>query len=223
MMLELFGKRCTCSFAALGLWTGLTFVWLVPLAMGAVEIGKCKAGPGPNLPADVYVPMDSWVYPAMDRLRGLGYLDTAFLGIRPWTRRSIQRMIGDPLQVDGMGGNDQTVEILAALKREFGIEDDDPTRLSYACEAVYTSLEGITGLTLSDSFHLGQTIANDYGRPHQPGFNALAGQAGSVEFGRFSLYARGEYQHAPGAAGYSPALVATLSNIDTVPLASNPV
>jgi Capsule assembly protein Wzi len=194
-----------------------------PMALAAVDHSACKAGPGPNLPADVYLPMDSWVYPAMDRLRGLGYLDTAFLGIRPWTRRSIQRMISDPLQAGGMKGNDQAVEILAALKREFGVEDDDPIRLSYACEATYTRLEGITGLTLSDSFHLGQTIASDYGRPYQPGFNAIAGQAGSVQFGRFSLYARGEYQHAAGAAGYSPALVGTLAAIDQVTIATNPI
>ncbi|HEV2620072.1 MAG TPA: capsule assembly Wzi family protein, partial [Acidobacteriaceae bacterium] len=84
-------------------------------------------------------------------------------------------------------------------------------------------LQGISGLTLRDSFHLGQTIANDYGRPYEPGFNTVDGAAGSVEYGRFSLYARAEYQHAPSAVGYSPTLVATLSAIDGVPLASNPV
>lgn len=26
-----------------------------------------------------YVPVDSWIYPALDRLHGLGYVDTAFL------------------------------------------------------------------------------------------------------------------------------------------------
>jgi len=57
-------------------------------------------------------------------------------------------------------------------------------------------------------------LVNDYGRPYQPGFNTVDGAAGSVEYGRFSLYARGEYQHAPGAAGYSPSLVATLGAID---------
>jgi len=75
-------------------------------------------------------------------------------------------------------------------------------------------LRAFSGLTLNDSFHLGQTIANDYGRPYQPGFNMQAGPSGSVEFGRFSLYARGEYQHAPSAAGYSPGLATALSTND---------
>ena len=78
-------------------------------------------------------------------------------------------------------------------------------------------------MTLRDSFHLGQTLVNDYGRPYQPGLNTVDGVSGSAEFGRFSLYARGEYQHAPDAAGYSRALVTTLANIDQVPLVTNPI
>jgi hypothetical protein len=199
------------------------FAYLGSEAKGAVDVSACKVGPATSLPADVYIPMDSWVYPALDRLHGLGYLDTAYLGLRPWTRRSIERMIDDTSQSQNIEANAQAFEILASLKREFGAEDDDVGDLAYGCEGIYTRLQGISGLTLRDSFHLGQTIANDYGRPYQPGFNTVDGASGSVEYGRFSLYARGEYQHAPSAAGYSPALVATLSNIDQVPLATNPV
>lgn len=36
-----------------------------------------------------YVPLDSWIYPALDRLQALGYVDFAYLGLRPWTRSSI--------------------------------------------------------------------------------------------------------------------------------------
>lgn len=187
------------------------------------ELPYCKAGPQAGRSLDTYVPVDSWVYPALARLHGLGYLDTAFLGLRPWTGRSIQRMIDEAAQMVGLQDNSQAVEILAALQREFGSEDDDPRDLSYGCESLYTRFQGISGLSLRDSFHLGQTIVNDYGRPYQPGFNAADGVSGSAEFGRFSLYVRGEYQHAPDATGYTPALVATLSNIDQVPLASNPV
>src|ERR1700722_5874526 len=61
---------------------------------------------------DVYIPIDSWVYGALDRLHGLGYLDTAFLGIRPWTRRSIQRMLDETAQREGIKSNSQAVEVL---------------------------------------------------------------------------------------------------------------
>jgi hypothetical protein len=223
MVLGRCGKRRMCSIVAATLWSVANLVGVGPAAIGAVEPSRCTTGPGPNLPADVYVPMDNWVYPALDRLRGLGYLDTAFLGLRPWTRRSIQRMIDETSQDESIQNNPQAFEILASLKREFGVEDDDPSGLSYACEGLYARLEGISGLTLRDSFHLGQTIANDYGRPYQPGFNVQAGTAGSVEFGRFSLYVRGEYQHAPSAPGYSPALVLTLSGLDQGKLTTSPV
>jgi len=202
------------ALAASLVWAAFVPTWLAPPAEAAVEPPSCKTGPGTARPADVYVPLDSWVYPALDRLRGLGYLDTAFLGIRPSTRRSIQRMLDEVSEEENVPADSQAAEIVAALAREFGSEESDEDDLSYGCEQLYTRQQGIAGLTLRDSYHLGQTIANDYGRPYQPGFNTVDGAAGSAEFGRFSLYARGEYQHAPSAVGYSPALVAILANID---------
>ena len=40
-----------------------------------------------------FIPVDSWVYPAMWRLYALGYVDTVYFGIRPWTRASIAHML----------------------------------------------------------------------------------------------------------------------------------
>lgn len=183
----------------------------------------CETGPGANRPADIYVPLDSWVYPALERLHGLGYLRTGFLGLRPWTRRSIANML-DVIDAEGDITEDATaLELFESLQQGFSTDANDFDQASYACEGAYVRLQGIAGQTLRDSFHLGQSIAYDYGRPYQPGFNTVDGVSGSAEYGRFSLFARAEYQHAPSAAGYSPALAATLSSIDNVPLASNPV
>ena len=184
---------------------------------------QCVTGPGASRPADVYVPLDSWVYPALDRLHGLGYLQTGFLGLRPWTRRSIANML-DVIDAEGDIAQDQTARrLFEALQQDFAAGDYNSDQPSYACESAYVRLQGISGQTLRDSFHLGQSIAYDYGRPYQPGFNTVDGVSGSAEYGRFSLFARAEYQHAPAAAGYSPSLAATLSAIDNVPLPSNPV
>ena len=181
-------------------------------------------------PLDVYVPMDSWVYPALARLHALGHLDTAFMGVRPWTRRSIARMLDEIKDQEVVQAGSQAAEIVASIRSEIGGGDDETADdagrdFSYGCEQLYARLQGIGGLTLRDSFHLGQTIANDYGRPYQTGFNTVDGAAGSAEFGRFSLYARGEYQHAPSAAGYSPALEAQLTindaNSTPYPLSAN--
>jgi hypothetical protein len=81
-------------------------------------------------------------------------------------------------------------------------------------ESTYSVVRAISGTPLRDSFHLGSTIVNDYGRPYENGFNNYSGLSGYATAGRFTLYARGEFQGAPSAAGYSAALAQTLSGID---------
>ena len=67
-----------------------------------------------------YVPVDCWVYPAMDRLYALGYVDTAYLGLRPWTRMSIAHMLERSAPAIEAATNDQEAqEIYLALMREF--------------------------------------------------------------------------------------------------------
>jgi hypothetical protein len=175
-----------------------------------------------------YVPMDSWMYPALDRLHALGYLDTAFLGLRPWTRLSIVHMLQETSdKIDAHPNDQEALEIFLALRKELasdeqGVNGERVARVEF--ESVYSNLRGISGTPLRDSFHLGQTIVNDYGRPYQEGFNNYSGFSTRAEAGRFSLYFRGEYQHAPSAAGYSQALSEYLSNtVDGINYATNPI
>ena len=167
-----------------------------------------------------YIPMDSWVYPAMLRLYSLGYLDSAFLSMRPYTRRSALHILQDSevdIQADA---NEQAVELLVALKRELVAELSDSPGLTRGSvsglHSVYTRVTGIGGTPLHDSYHLGQSIINDYGRPYQPGFNNVTGFSTLNEIGRFSLFFRGEYQHAPMGQGYSFAVAQQLSIIDEI-------
>jgi hypothetical protein len=174
-----------------------------------------------------YVPMDSWMYPALDRLHALGYLDTAFLGLRPWTRLSIAHMLQESAdRIDSDTNNDEAKEIYLSLLKEVQPDIDNATELTHPSgelDQVYEQARGISGTSLRDSFHLGQTIINDYGRPYEPGFNSYGGFGARVEAGRFSLYYRGEFQYSPSATGYSAALADYLSqDIDAIPIASNP-
>ena len=165
----------------------------------------------------VYVPVDYWIYPALDRLHALGYVDTAFLGLRPWTRMSIAHMLersADRIESDT--NNEEARSIYVALVREFKPDIDrsanrEPPRAEL--ESIYTQMRGISGTPLRDSFHLGQTIVDDYGRPYEGGFNNYSGFSGRAEAGRFSLYFRGEIQHAPSAAGYPATLATYLSEL----------
>src|SRR6266403_3673102 len=42
-----------------------------------------------------YVPLASWIYPAMERLAGLGLLSDEFMGLRPWTRSECARLVSE--------------------------------------------------------------------------------------------------------------------------------
>ena len=166
----------------------------------------------------VYVPMDNWIYSALDRLHALGYIDTAYLGLRPWTRASIADMLARGAdRIESDGNNDEARTIYMALVRELKSEigrsaGAAPVRVEL--ESVYTLFRGISGTALRDSFHLGQTIVNDYGRPYEGGFNNYNGFSVRAMEGRLSFYFRGEFQRAPSTPGYSLALAQTLSTID---------
>lgn len=170
-----------------------------------------------------YIPVDSWVYPEALRLYSLGYLDSAFISMRPWTRRSLLHILENSGLAIRDSGDEQAQSIYARLKAYLQAEtpDGQPSYVMnrgaiYGVETAYTRLMGISGLTLRDSYHLGQTIVNDYGRPYQSGFNNLTGFSSVNEWGRFSLYVRGEYEHAPSAVGYDQALSAYLSALEGI-------
>ena len=177
-----------------------------------------------NTPTDhlgsTYIPVDSFIYPMVLRLYSLGYLDTAFISMRPLTRRSLlhalQRSAPD---IMGEGG-EEAQGIYAALVHELQAEDPGPKlgRGSvYGVYDVYTRMMGIAGRPLRDSYHVGQTLVNDYGRPYAAGFNNVTGFSTVNEFGRFSLFVRGELQHAPAYQGYTFSQAQALSDIDQIP------
>src|SRR5437016_4608230 len=51
-----------------------------------------------------YVPLDSWIYPAIDRLGAMGLIDSGFAGMKPWTRNECVRVLQEASEsVDGQG------------------------------------------------------------------------------------------------------------------------
>jgi hypothetical protein len=182
----------------------------------------------PSVLGSPYIPVDSWIYPAVLRLYSLGYVDSAFLGLRPWTRSSLSHMleetapsIQDADENAGQGsGKDEAERIYQALIHELNSDTEGPCLThqgSTRAESVYSVARAISGASLRDSFHLGSTVINDYGRPYENGFNNYSGASGYATLGRFALYARGEFEGAPSATGYSTALAQALSTVDSVP------
>jgi hypothetical protein len=180
--------------------------------------------------SSTYIPLDSWIYPAIMRLYGLGFVDTVFLGMRPWTRLSVAHMLEASSDRITGGTSDEAIDIYAAIEKDLQPDMRIPLDQKFGrigLDSVYERVMGISGTPLRDSFHLGQTDINDFGRPYAGGFNNYSGLSARAHYGMFSVYFRGEYQHAPAWEGYPLDLAETLATIDdfatfsSVPLPGN--
>lgn len=168
-----------------------------------------------------YLPLDSWAYPALERLAALGYIQTESLSLRPWTRIECARLL---LEAANHGaGSDapaQVREVYDALSKEFLYESElinGERNLNAQEESAYSRFLGISGTPLTDGFNFGQTLLNDYGRPYQEGFNAIDGASAYATAGPFVLYVRGEYQSAPSAAAPTQAVLDFFNKTDQWP------
>lgn len=170
-----------------------------------------------------YVELDSWIYPAIERLAALGYIDNAFLGMRPWTRLECAHLVQE---AEDKVEHRESIpagagQLYVMLEKEFRGDLaalDEGDQRSVRLESLYTGATGISGPPLHDSYHFGQTIINNYGRPYEEGFNADDGFSGYGTAGRFTLYVRGEFQHAPSAPAYSLPVRQVIATADQNPL-----
>ncbi len=185
-----------------------------------------EKGRNPNYMASPYVPLDSWIYPALERLIGLGYLQSNVLGMRPWTRMACARLLEDSADRFPDNGTEEgeAGRTHAALTSEFKTEIarlDGAANVGARVESVYTRMMGISGTPLRDGYHFGQTIVNDYGRPYWTGFNNLTGLTADAEAGPVSVYFRGEYQHSPAMPSESAQTLAATAAADLTPSLAN--
>ena len=92
---------------------------------GQSRPGQSNATPcAENTLGSPYIPVDSWIYHAIQRLYSLGFVDTAYQGMRPWTRASLSHILGETAykfqteDTPGIGSaNDQAQGIYDALLR----------------------------------------------------------------------------------------------------------
>jgi membrane-associated phospholipid phosphatase len=170
-----------------------------------------------------YVPIDSWIYPAFDRLIALGLIQDAYIGLRPWTRLECARILDEAEERSGNGSeNGNLGKTFTVLAEEFAAEArllDGASNRAITLDSVYARTASIAGTPLRDGYHFGQSIVNDYGRPYAQGFNAISGFTAHGEAGPLSVSFQGEYQHAPAIASDPlPVLAATAAADSTLPL-----
>ena len=187
-------------------------------AWGELVESKPEGPRDPENMGSPYVPLDSWVYPAIERLIALGYVQSAHLGIRPWTRMECARLL-EEAQERNNGADErspgQTID--AALAEEFMVETarlGGAANLGVSLDSVYTRVTGISGTPLRDGYHFGQTIINDYGRPYGEGFNNVTGVSTHAVAGPFSIDVRGEFQHTPAMPSDPQTVLQATASVD---------
>ena len=108
----------------------------------------------------VYMPLDSWIYPAFERLFSLGYADSAYLDMRPWTRTSCLQILQETYpKLQDAPQDKEAWEIFQALAVEFGLEAGRATPRAEV-RNVYTRNMYIHGPPINDSSPL-------WADPHQ--------------------------------------------------------
>ena len=167
-----------------------------------------------------FVPIDSWVYPALDRLAALGFVPSQTSGLRPWSRSECQRQVLEAESLATALHDDGAItrevrETLATLHHEL---DTNVATGSVVLDSVYTRSGYISGPILHNSLDFGQTWRDDFGRPFGSGFNMIDGVTVHAEQGHFFAAFQGEYQHASGNAPYSLATRQLISSLDYNPL-----
>ncbi len=185
-------------------------------------IARAWESSGPQNLGTPYVPLDSWIYPALDRLAALGLIDSAFAGMRPWTRRECLRQLQEA-ESKGVDADEasEAGRLIDTLEREFLSEaeatGDGTDGAGFRLESLYSRTEHISGAPLTDGYTFAQTQFNDFGRPYAQGWNTVNGFSAYATKGPWVAYVRGESDTAQSIAPYSLATRQAMQRIDNFP------
>lgn len=165
------------------------------------------------------VPMDSWIYPTLERLAAMGLIPTQSISIRPWTRQECLRQLKEAEEISGRSETSASIRaeadrLLNDLQHE--LNSEAYTNNTVSLESVYARPGTIAGPALSDSFNFGQTWWNDFGRPLGRGTSLITGFSARATRGHFYLYAREEFQHGPGIPAYTAAQNQLINTVDRI-------
>lgn len=196
----------------------MKFVCLAALLIFVSDIWAQNRSPnGP-----IYVPLDSWIYPALKRLAAMGFEPDAESLALPWTREQCSALVDEAADLasrhavkqDARPVLNEALGLIAALRQEF---PSGQALRNVAIESIYTRYLENTGKPLTDSYHFGQTLINDFGRPYEGASASIDGFSAYASYGRFSGYFRGEFQQANGSPPDNSLISQFLAAADGVP------
>jgi len=163
------------------------------------------------------------MYPAFRRLAALGYAPDADTLALPWTRQQCLMLLQEAEDYSSRRAykegtkavNENALRLIADLRTE--LDGKEKNKPGVRIDSVYSRLTQISGRPLNDSYHFGQTLINDFGRPFGEGTNGVTGVSASASAGRWSAAFRGEYQGAADSPTYTEPLRNLIGNLDGIP------
>lgn len=170
-----------------------------------------------------FVPLDSWIYPDLDRLAALGLISTSIEGLKPWTRMECARLTEEAREAleQQTSTSDEAAGMVDRLEGELGYEINllsGGRNMTANLKSIYARTVSISGPDLNDSYHFGQTISYDFGRPFERGTNFQDGGSVSAAAGPVTIYVRAEYQHSPSAPAFPVAARDFIGTVDSDPV-----
>jgi membrane-associated phospholipid phosphatase len=189
------------------------------------SIGEFFRGDGDRSPANQgspFVPLDSWIYPELDRLAALGFVKSGFTAMRPWTRRECARLLSEAEEnlANTEADEAEPTRLVEALEFEFHPEIETAGGRgngAFRLESLYSRTEHISGMPLNEGYHFAQTQINDFGRPYSEGWNSVNGFSAYATRGPWVASVRGEWQTAPGIPALSLAARQAIQQVDFLP------
>lgn len=167
------------------------------------------------------VPLDLWIYPALDRLASLGLIPSQSTALRPWTISECLRQVTEARRQLAAGTLSAVPALEAHADDVLTDVENELTRMSHTrgvrLDTLYFRPGVIAGTPLSDGWHFGQTWTNDRGRPVGNGLNTVSGVSSSAGYGPVALYFRGEVQTSETPAAPSDELQKFLARLDGLP------
>ncbi len=143
------------------------------------------------------MPLDSWVYRELDRLRAAGLLESGTAGFRPRSRAEITRLLHEARRLSEEKKETRFEAGLARLEREFATElDDDETAREIGWYFRPIEKVRVSYAWLED----GGDVQNDRGREYREGSGPRLSVSSRAAWGPFSGFLQWEGRHLEGDA-----------------------
>jgi len=157
--------------------------------------------------ASPYVPIDSWVYPAFERLAALGVLNSGLVGLRPWTRSECTRLLEEVSGAVDESNPDEASRLYSALAREFSTELNGEETDYIGLDSVYAR---VTWTGTGDVDHYEIAVSSGGGSYHVDGTALSTNYDASLAMGIAYLIKVVAVDTAGNASAYSAPDLATL-------------